>query len=161
MSELSSNRRQLAFSNWDEVESDLRALQQGYKQNGAWDLSQNAKHLNDWLGFPMDGFPKAPIFLRALFAVIRGTVGKRMLATILAEQKMKDGLPTAPETVHLEDAEVDSVINKLIETIHRFRDYEGEVHPSPLYGAMDKSTAEKLQFVHFAHHLSWLSPKNS
>ena len=68
--------RSLTFTDWDEVESDLQRLLQGYEQHGNWNLAQMSLHLQDWMSFPMDGFPKAPWFMRLLLGCMRATAGK-------------------------------------------------------------------------------------
>ena len=153
-------RRELEFNSWDEVRSDLDALAAGYEQSGNWNLEQAAKHLEDWIRYPIVGFPKAPLPLRVIFAVVRTLIGKSMLKKMIAEKRMRDGLPTAPETAYeATSAEEESeAIAQLRDAIDRFEKHAGEIHSSPIYGAMDKQTCEQLQFVHFAHHLSWLTP---
>lgn len=153
-------RRQLQFRSWDEVRADLDSLLAGYDQAGNWDLGQACKHLNDWLRFPMDGFPETPWPIRAMFFFVRYLFGKFLLRKILRAGKMTDGVPTSPETVYERtpgQVERDAV-NELKCTIDRFELFHGEIHPSPVFGKMDRQTAEQLQWVHFAHHLGHLCP---
>ncbi|MEM7558108.1 MAG: DUF1569 domain-containing protein [Planctomycetota bacterium] len=152
-------RRDLQFESWEEVLGDLAALESGYERAGKWELDQTFRHLNDWLTYPMDGFPTPPFFLRLIFGVVRNTVGPGMLRRILADGKMKDGMPTAPDTVYqLDQSAVSASLETLRSNIARFQSHSGTIHPSTIFGSMDKETAERLQFVHFAHHLSWLVP---
>jgi hypothetical protein len=156
-----SERRELSFSDWDAVLADLRQLANGYEQHGNWDLKQTAEHLNDWLRFPMDGFPKAPLPMACLMFCLRVTMGPSMLRKIIATGKMKDGIPTAPDTVHDRSADAAATaaaVAQLEQSIARFQTYTGPIHRSPVFGDMDKATAEGLQLAHFGHHLSWLSP---
>lgn len=153
-------RRELRFDHWETVREDLRSLATGNQPNGKWNLEQTARHLNDWLTFPMDGFPPAPLPVRLLLALMRMTVGKSLLRKTLEEGKMKDGTPTMPASVY-EPGDVDatqSAVDELLRNIDRFENFSGSIHRSPVFGDMDKETAERLQFVHFAHHLSWLEP---
>lgn len=151
-------RRTLKFTTWDEVIADINALSGGYSQAGKWNLEQTLLHLDDWLGFPMDGFPPAPLLVRAMMGVVRKLAGARMLRTILSQGKMKDGIPTASNTVHAAGATDNSAaaVAKTLATIDRFRNHTGPIQTSPIFGDMDKETAQQLQFIHFAHHLSWL-----
>lgn len=155
-----SGRRELSYEDWDAVLKDLALLTSGYAKHGKWNLEQAAGHLKDWLTFPMDGFPAAPWYVRVMLSAVRATMGKSMLRKILETGKMKDGLPTTPETVYEQESDEDAVaaVQKLRETIQRFREFDGPIVSSPLFGPMDKTTAEKMQLVHFAHHLSWLVP---
>jgi hypothetical protein len=156
-----TRRRTLTFKNWTEVRAELRRLQEnGYEATGQWNLAQSCAHLNDWLIFPMDGFPVAPIPVRMLLWAMRQGVGKRLLRKVLSDGQMAVGRPTMNNTVYTSDFVTDAVaVSKLEESIRRFQGFEGKIHPSPLFGAMDKATAEKLQLVHMAHHLGFLIPK--
>ena len=157
-----AERRELKFENWQQVRDDLNALRQGYEQVGKWDLVQCAKHLNDWATFPIEGFPRAPFVMRMILGFFRATVGGGMLKKIISEGRMQDGGPTMPATVYAETAQDPNVIlDKLLSTIDKFESHRGPIHPSPVFGPMEKDTAEQLQFVHFAHHLSWLVPTSS
>lgn len=150
--------RDLKFTNWEEVALDLKDLLNGYESKGSWSLAQTALHLNDWLSFPMDGFPKLPLLMRPIFGLIRKFRGNAMLQTILANG-FHYGTPTMPATVHQNPTASDAeAVEQLLHTMHRFRDYEGAIHPSPLFGSMDYDTAEQLQLVHFTHHLALLWP---
>ncbi len=154
-------RRQLKFENWDQVRSELDILLQGYEPAGNWNLAQICLHLRDWLSFPMDGFPVAPPPMRWLLSLMRVTVGKSQLNKILASGRMPAGGPTMPTTVHTEaDAKQDAqAVADVKGTIARFESFTDNIHPSPIFGPMDKPTAEQLQLIHFAHHLSFLLPK--
>ncbi len=152
-------RRDLQFESWAGVLDDLTALESGYERVGKWGLDQTVRHLNDWLTYPMDGFRTTPFFLRFIFGVIRNTVGPRMLRRILDEGKMKDGMPTVSDTVYQSDeSALSTSLESLRGNIARFQNQSGTVHPSTIFGEMNKATAEHVQFVHFAHHLSWLVP---
>ena len=152
-------KRSLTFTDWDSIESDLRLLLQGYESLGKWNLAQTAMHLNDWLNFPMDGFPTPPFPLRLIFPIIRLTVGRKQLREILANGFLPN-IPTMPSTVHEATAAQDrAAVEKLLATIARFRQYTGPMKPSPLFGQMDRDTVQKLQFIHFAHHLNLLVPR--
>jgi hypothetical protein len=114
-------------------------------------------HLNEWLRFPMDGFPKMPWFIGGIFWALRHTIGRKKLRQYLLEG-MPAGKPTMPQTVG-QPGEAAEAIQKLKETVARFKAFPGPVHPSPLFGAMSKDEATRLQLLHCAHHLSFLSPK--
>jgi hypothetical protein len=154
-------RRDLIYANWDAVLLDLKQLSAGCTAHGKWDYVQTVKHLDDWLRFPMDGFPKAPLPIAAAMWCLRKTRGPIMLQKIIKEGRMKSGVPTVPQTVHNKDphkAAIDGATAQLLHTITRFQNHTGPIHESPVFGPMGKSTAEQLQWVHFSHHLSWLRP---
>jgi Protein of unknown function (DUF1569) len=130
----------------------------GYEKAGNWDLSQVCMHMTDWMRFPMDGFPKPPLPIGVMLWVLRNTLGKRMYRKYMGEG-MPSGKPTMPQTVHQPGSEPSNAIARLKETVERFRVFNGTLHPSPLFGALNKDEATRLQLVHCAHHLSFLVPK--
>lgn len=156
-----AERRELRFTDWNEVRADLSRLESGYEVAGSWHLDQTAKHLGDWLRFPMDGFPKVNFIMRMMFGALRMTMGPFLFRKILREKKMKDGIPTVPKTVYeADEASIASSLSTLRDTIARFESHDGEIIPSPVFGMMDKDQCQQLQLVHFAHHLSWLVPRD-
>lgn len=151
--------RQLTFNDWDSIVADLQLLLQGYDMTGNWNLSQIALHLNDWLRFPMDGYPQPSWAMQKVMGIVRALVGKHLLSRTLA-RGFSSGTPTLPETSHgVCEAHDIQAVDQLLQTIARFRQHHGPIHPSPLYGAMDYATAQQLQFRHFAHHLGRLIPR--
>lgn len=96
----SLQRRSLVFHNLDDAVRDAEMLlERGYDRVGNWTLSQCCSHLSDWLRFPVEGFPRQPAPVRAIFWMMRHAFGKRMLARWLADGSMPAGKPTMPQTV--------------------------------------------------------------
>ncbi len=152
-------RREIKFENWDEVLADLNRLATcGYVAAGKWNLEQNAKHLNDWISYPVLGFPTPPLVMRCIAAILRNTIGPRKFKQMLAEGKMPAGNPTFASTIYRSTDSDTQAVEQLKESIERFKCHQGEMHPSPIFGPMDKRSAEQLQLIHFAHHLSFLLP---
>lgn len=153
-------RRTLHFANLQEVIEDVKTLdERGYRTVGKWDLSQVCNHLADWMGFPVLGFPKAPFPISTLLWLLKVTVGKRQLQSILEKGEMGTGYSTMPETVHPPQGDHSKATERLREAIQRLKNHSGPIHPSPLFGAMDKETCVKLQLIHCSHHLSFLIPQ--
>ncbi|MFK8114648.1 MAG: DUF1569 domain-containing protein [Rubripirellula sp.] len=152
-------RRELRFETLEEVAQEAkRLLQDGYVSTGNWSLAQVCGHLNDWMGFSMDGYAPAPLPIRVVLWLMKVTVGRRQLESVF-EAGFRDRLPTVPATVHAADEQGDlDAVDQLIETIHRFHAFDGPIAPSPLYGALSKEEAVRLQLVHCAHHLRFLEP---
>ena len=154
-----AGRRSLKFQSLSEVVADTESLHtSGYRKIGNWDLAQVCGHLAEWMRYPIDGFPPAPFPVRVILWTMRNTVGKKMLKGIL-EKGFKPGGPTAPQSVQQPGADEKAAIAKLRDAVLRFENHTGPLHPSPLFGDLDKETATKLQLVHCAHHLSFLVPK--
>lgn len=154
---MKEQRRQLTFTNLDQVIEDARKLLgEGYVPTGNWDLAQVCAHLNDWMRFPMDGYPPAALPIRVILWLIKVTVGRRQLRSVL-ENGFRDSLPTMPQTVHAANISTDAAaVERLVETIDRFKTYSGKFHPSPVYGELTPDEHSKLQLAHCAHHLSFL-----
>ena len=154
-------RRSLDFRDFDAILRDLDALEQGYDRAGSWNLAQVCGHLAQWMRFPMDGFPRPPLPIRAILWVMRNTVGKRMLRNILTKRAMPAGRPTLRETVPATSGEEKAAVEELRQTIARFRAHTGPIHTSPGFGDMDRETCTQLQLIHCGHHLSFLVPLTS
>jgi len=154
-------RRPLRFNDLDEVLRDAENLQaKGYEKAGNWDLAQCCMHLSEWLRFPVEGFPKAPAPIRAVFWVLRKTVGRKKLLTYIDTGSFPAGKPTMPQTVPPPGGDPREAIEKLRRSVNRLKEYTGPIVPSPLFGPMTKDEAVRMQLVHCAHHLSFLVPKD-
>jgi hypothetical protein len=154
-----ASRRQLSFASLDDVAADAEILlARGYDRAGNWDLAQVAGHVAEWMRFPIEGFPKAPLLIRPMLWLMKVTSGKKMLEKTLAEG-FPPGGHTMPQTVPPAGGDAAAAVAKLQDSIARWKKHTGEVHPSPLFGAMTKETATKLQLKHAEHHLSFLVPR--
>ena len=142
----------------DAVRDAENLLATGYDRAGTWSLGQVGGHLANWLSYPLDGFPKVPLLLKPVAWLMKVTSGKRMLRNILANG-FKPGTMTVAQSVPSSTAGDADGVAKLTAAVERYLAHTGPVRPSPLFGAMTKETAERLQRVHCAHHLSFLVPK--
>ena len=69
------------------------------------------------------------------------------------------GRPTMPQTVPATDAATDEAAAKALQqTIERFKNHDGPIRHSPLFGELDRDTTLKIQLRHCEHHLSFLVP---
>ena len=153
-------RRDLKFESFDDVGAEVDRLHEsGYTQNGNWNLAQACLHLTEWMRYPIDGYPKKSLPVRALMWMFKVTLAKGWRRKILSSG-FSPGMPTDPKTAFPADqAEEAEAIEELKETIRRFVAFEGEYHPSPLFGSFDKESQQSLQLQHCAHHLGFLEPK--
>ena len=70
--------RKLSFASLDEVAADAEnRLTKGYDKAGNWDLAQVAGHVAEWMRFPIEGFPKPPIFIKPMLWLMKVTAGRR------------------------------------------------------------------------------------
>ena len=152
-------RRTLAFTDLDAVVRDAEhLLATGYERAGNWDLAQCCTHVAEWMRFPIDGFPKPPLPIRALLWVARKTVGPKKFREYIEARMMPTGKPTMPQTVIPPGGDAAAAVAKLKAAAERFQAHAGPVHPSPIFGPMTKDEATKLQLIHAAHHLRFLVP---
>ena len=146
------------FTSLDQILEHARKLRTaGCTPKGTWNLAQTCHHVACWMAYPIKGFPTQPWFVRLMLGAMRLSLGKSMLAGILASGKMRPGTPTTPETVAPPDWDVDQAIHQLESAVRAFNSHTGPIHPSPLFGAMDKDTALRLQLIHAGHHFSLLT----
>lgn len=154
-------RRTLTFATLDEIVDDAEhLLTKGYDRAGNWDLAQAAGHVSEWLRFPIEGFPKVPIFIRPVLWLMRVMGGKGMLEKIL-RNGFEPGGRTMNETVPAAGGDAAAAVAKLRAMVEKWNQHTGDVFPSPLFGAMTRDTALQLQLRHAAHHMSFLIPKGA
>jgi hypothetical protein len=154
-------KRLVKYANFEQLDADVEMLlTKGYRSNGNWNLAQTLTHVANWMSYPLDGFPKPPIFIRPIFWLMKVTVGARMKRQILAEG-FKGGMPTAPQSVPEPSEHSDQEAFELLkQTIDRVRNHQGDLLPSPLFGPMDKETLLTVTLLHAEHHLGYLEPKH-
>ena len=154
------SRRTLRFATLHDAVADAEMLlAKGYDKTGQWNLGQCCGHLVNWLGYAMDGFPKAPPPIRLMLWMARHSVGPGMLKKVLASGEMGTGKPTMPASVPKPDADDREGVAKYRAMVERANRFAGTPLPSPLFGPMDRDTWVKLNCVHAAHHLSFLVPR--
>jgi hypothetical protein len=152
--------RELRFAKLSDIKNDLDQLaSQGFKKSGSWDLSQMSNHLADWMGFPIDGFPKPPWFVGLFLGLMRITQGKALYRKFVKEQRMPTSQPTVPTTVYPPNDSHDAAVKRLHQAIDRLSTYRGPIYPSPLFGQLSYDETVALQLAHCAHHLRFLEPK--
>jgi hypothetical protein len=146
-------RRKLDFRELEEVVADIEQLQSvDYLRAGNWTLGQICDHLAIFFRGSLDGFAeRAPWVMRFFF-------GKPILWMILRNRGMMTGVK-APASFLPADTRNDALAaRELIELIQRFRDHDGDLQPSPLFGKLNRRQWTDLHLIHCAHHLSFLAP---
>lgn len=153
-------RRNLSFSDLDAVIRDAESLRAGgYERVGNWDLAQTCRHLADWMRYPVDGFPRAPLPVRLMLWAIRHTIGRRELRRLLESGAMTSGRPTLRDTIPAPGGDEKEAVEKLREAVTRLQGHGGQRYSSPIFGEIDRETLISLQLIHCAHHLSFLTPR--
>lgn len=157
------NRRNLSFTCLQDAVNEAQfLLNGGYQQTGNWNLAQVLGHCNDWLSFPMDGYPPPPLLLSPVIWLARHILGNSMRRKILLSGKMQSGAPTMPKTVKKPNFSDDArMVQLFADTVKRFEQFTGRLHASPLFGTMTNEEHKRLQIIHLQHHLSFLVPKQN
>ena len=155
------DRPSLKFESLEQgLDYAFQLMRDGHECQGRWNLSQCLGHLDQWLTFPMDGFPSAGIIGPVLW-LMKVTSGKKQLQSILADG-FRPGIPTMPKTVPAADAQtVSDSYQALKQTVARFASFDQPIHASPVFGDVDKAAVRQLQLRHFEHHLSFFKPKSA
>ena len=153
-------RRRLRFERLDDAVTDAQMLRTtGYERAGTWDLSQVCGHLSEWLRFPLDGLPPAPMPLRFVFWLVRNSIGGIIFRRVVGTGGMPAGATTIKETIPSPGGDESKAIENLQRAAMRFQNHTGPLHLSPLFGKLDHDQWTRLQLVHCAHHLGFLLPK--
>lgn len=150
----------MEFRDPDAVVRNAEALAAGsYDRARRWDLAQVCGHLAEWMRFPLDGFPRPPLPIRLMLGAMRKTIGRRELKKLLESWAMPGGEPTLRESVPAPNGDDAAAVERLRQVVARFRTHPSPFHPSPLFGTLDRESWTQLQWIHCAHHLSFLIPR--
>ena len=149
-------RRSLDLQTIDAAIADVEHLYaRGYQPVGSWTLSQTCDHLSHFIRASMDGFPPVPLWMRLVAPVI----GPFVLGRILRKRQMPEGVPipgAAPPAARPDER---SDVDQLIALLRRLQRETALMHPSPMFGKLDRARWTELHLIHAAHHLSFLIPR--
>lgn len=153
--------RKLSFDSLDSAIQDAeQLLSSGYETAGDWNLVQVCGHLEKWLSYPMNGFPKMDLPADATTDPAAAEAGKEMLNNILSNG-FPNGVPTNPDTIPTADSvSEEAALGQLRDVVEQFNQFDGDIVASPFFGVMDKETTLGLQLRHFEHHFGFLVPKS-
>jgi hypothetical protein len=148
-----ARREVLRFQSEDDVVAEVNRLRRGYAQGGSWSLPQTCSHLTKAVHARMQPGPFPPDTDEQK---ARRPIADKTLAT----GKLPDGLQ-APEAflppANCSDAEIDA----LIAALQKLKAYREPISPHRLFGKLPDADARKLNLIHCAHHLSYLTPTNA
>jgi hypothetical protein len=83
-----------------------------------------------------------------------------MLQHVLATNGyLPDGI-TAPDPMQPPADAPESAVDDLIASLRKLKEYKGEIAPHRLFGRIPDADARRLNLIHCAHHLSYLTPTN-
>ncbi len=146
---MSDARRTLSFTSEDEAIADVQALRRGYVQAGRWSLPQMCAHLDKAVRSRMQPGPFPP---NTPEQDARRATADRVLAT----GRLPDGI-IAPDTLVPRQDVDDDAIDAFIATLREFKSFQGPIAPHRLFGHLPDADARRLNLIHCAHHLSYLT----
>lgn len=146
-----ARREGLQYADEEAVIADVQALRRGCVRGGAWSLPQACHHLAKAVRARMQPGPFPDDTPEH--------IARRDLARqILASGKLPDGI-TSPENM-LPAAEAgDEAIEALIAALRELKAFPGPIAPHRIFGRLSDADARRLNLIHCAHHLSYLSPR--
>ena len=136
-----------------------RCLSAGYDRTGNWDLAQTCRHSTDWLRAPLEGPPPMPWLMRLPMAIIRLTLGPRILRQFLGNRRLPVGMGTIDATVHPPESNANAAVAAFASMVAQFNSHTGPLmRPSPLFNRPEREQTLDLQIVHCMHHFGHLKP---
>ena len=150
----SLERRRLQFHDMDDVAKEAeRLLTKGYDKAGSWDLTQACNHLADALASSTTTGVKPMVPLP-----VRWYIKWRYLNKVLASGRLPRGVK-APESLRSPPSgDPEAAVQRLRDAIATFKVHQGEFHPHPYFGHLNRAQARQFHLIHCAHHLSFLVP---
>jgi hypothetical protein len=94
-----------------------------------------------------------------MLGLMRRTVGRKWLKTVLDSRAMPASRQTIPETIPDPGGDEAAAVERFRQIVGRFQTHQGPLNPSPLFGEMDYETLTQLNLIHCSHHLGFLIPK--
>lgn len=145
-------RRTLRFGSFEKIEADIAHLQSaGHDRLGQWSLGMCCAHLAVIPEKAMDGFGFFPTWPLRPFL-------RRFMLPKMLEQGFSPGMKGPKSFMPPETCDDAEQVQRLLSTHARWAAFTGKLHPSPLFGRLEKAAWAELHFRHAEHHLSFLIP---
>ena len=141
-------RRELEFSNLDDLVADVRALPaEGLTATGNWTPAENVEHVAKVIGFAVHGFPpcKPPKLMKFMFTTMLKIAGGKLL-----KMKIKPGVKLAAGMSCLlpeEGVAWDEAVRRLEQAVADAKELK-MTHLSPIAGKLGH---EKWTLLHCRH----------
>ena len=150
------DRREIRFESLAELRVDVERLRDAaaggsIQPLGNWSLGQASQHLARFMVCSIEGFDKAPFFLRPMGRVLQLLQGKKLL-----NKPPPPGFPIPSTLSFFPDADADdsAASAELLAAIERV-EQEKCVQPSPLLGRLSHEQWVRLHCRHAELHLSF------
>ncbi|MDR3638771.1 MAG: DUF1569 domain-containing protein [Isosphaeraceae bacterium] len=149
---MTPGRRPLSYTSLDEVMPDVERLLEGHLTVGQWSLAQICRHLGTVMRRVVDlpaSTPHDP----------SQWVGEERKRQVFESGLIPEGLPAPAEVLPPEALDARDEAEGLRRAIVHYRASPGPVIPHRLFGPLTKEEWDRLQLIHFAHHLSFAIPR--
>jgi len=143
-------RPDVRYADEDAAIADIERLRKGYAQAGDWSLPRMAWHLNLAVKARMKPGPHDPDTAEQ---IARRQIAQQVLA---ANKYLPSGI-VAPDPMSPPADVPASAIDDLIASLKQIKAYKGEIAPHRIFGRLNDADARKLNLIHCAHHLSYLT----
>jgi hypothetical protein len=148
---MTPGRRTLRFESLDEVMPEVERLLKGHTTVGSWSLPQICRHLAGAMRRVVDLPASTPVDLSK-------RVPDEVKRQVFEAGVLPEGLPGPPEVIPGETLSAREEAEGLRAAIAHYRASSGPVTPHRFFGPLSKAEWDRLQLVHFAHHLSFAIP---
>ncbi len=145
-----SRRIGLSFADEEAVIADIQRLRKGYVRAGSWSLAQICDHLDKGIQLRMKPGPFEP-------DTPEQEARKAMRKQILTTGELPDGI-AAPDYMQPPADCADNSIDACIARLREFAAFKGPIAPHRLFGRLPEADARRLNLIHCARHLSFLTP---
>jgi hypothetical protein len=147
-------RRSLIFETLDDsVDEATHLLSSGYVRGGNWSLGQACHLIRLTVDASVDGYPKWMSIALPIRPILRWLMLPRFL-----QGNSPAGIKTAGTYVPPENLDDAEEVQKLADSIRRFKAHPGRYHPHPGFGQLGREGLEHFHAMHAAHHFGFLSP---
>ena len=152
-----TGRREIRFESLGELRADVERLREAAARGsvealGNWTAGQATQHLARFMTCSIEGFDKAPFFLRPMGMVLQLFQGKKIL-----NRPPPPGFRIPHTLSFFPDAEVEDAVGarELLAVIDRLSQDTKCVQPSPLLGRLSHEQWIKLHLRHAELHMSF------
>jgi hypothetical protein len=151
MVDMTPGRRTLRYQSLDEVMPDVQRLIDGHTTVGNWSLAQICRHLATVMRRVVDlpaSTPSDP----------SQWVGLEQKRQVFETGMIPEGLPGPPEVLPSETLTEREEAEELGKAIAYYQASPGPVIPHRVFGPLGRQEWDRLQLIHFSHHLSFAIP---
>ncbi|MCB1142700.1 MAG: DUF1569 domain-containing protein [Leptospiraceae bacterium] len=145
-------RRKIKISSWEDLIEEISRIERAsdLESTGVWSAFQIIQHITENIHYSMHGFPSLKNVL------FRKTIGRLFFNHMMKNKEMKPGLPNPGSPKKREEGSIVPAIQRLKWTIKEFQEFSGEMALHPVFDILSKQDWEKLHWIHFSLHLSFI-----